>query len=225
MKRRLLFPLLLIAGLGLPFLPVFGQYDLSEVGIMAGGGYSLNPGVEKLSPGPGANANAFFSYWNCGKNHGIHASLGARYFQATAQEGFYPNPPEPASPKTGMNFTALDAGFYFKVRLHEYHRPREWSFLMGPKLNLLVNSGLTSNTGNTAFEDLGVTRKVFSAGVHLSARYKIKLNTQFLYLQPGAEYYPLPYLDTSAGATRNLYLFFNVGGTLWNTKQKSYKRK
>ena len=202
---------------------LFAQYDLSEVGIMAGGGYSLNPGQALVAPGPGANLNTFFSYWNCGKNYGIHSSLGLRYFQSTAEEGFF-NHSTP-SPETRMNFTALDVGFYFKVRLHEYHRAKEWSFLMGPKLNVMLHSGLSNTVGNQTFELLGVDPNVIFAGVHLSARYKIKLNAQFLYLQPGAEYYPFPYLETSQGNVSNVYLFFNVGGTLWNTKQKSYRRK
>lgn len=198
-------------------LPVFAQYDMSEVGIMGGGGYTFSLGDPALSPGPGANAKGFFSYWHCGKNHGLHGDLGFRYFQATALPGFRPDP-NGEDIKNLMHFRFIDAGAYFKVRFHEYHRPKELSFLAGPKLNINV-----SNRQN--IEALAATPRLISAGIHLSAWYKMKLTSQFLYLQPGLEYYPLAYMESTAGPVSNAYLFFNAGVTLWNTKQKSFKRK
>jgi hypothetical protein len=205
-------------------LPVFGQYDLSEVGVMAGGGFAPSLGDATVRSGPGGNVNAFFSHWHCGKNHGLQGSIGLRHFRATAQPGFRatPNGQDVDHP---MDFTALDVGAYFKVRFHEYHRPKELSFLVGPKLNVLVNSGTSNGNGRQRIQTLAAEPRPISAGLHLSAWYKIKLNAQFLYLQPGFEYYPLPYMESTTGPVSNMYLFFNAGITLWNTKQKSFKRK
>ena len=205
-------------------LPTFSQYDLSEVGIMGGGGFVPSLGDQYLASGPGLNVKGFFGHWHCGKNHGLQGDIGARYFQATAQPGFRATPNGQDTDHL-MHFTAVDAGFYFKVRFHEYHRPKELSFLAGPKINVLVDASTSTDNGRQRIQSLAATPRTFSAGIHLSAWYKVKLKAQFLYLQPGLEYYPMPYMESSAGPVSNMYLFFNAGATLWNTKQKSFKRR
>lgn len=190
--------------------------------MCAGAGISIPMEQKGTKMALGAHGKVFFSHYACGKRYGIHADLGVRSSGLVLPwESIYSGPGDPIHVR--MNW--VDGGFYFKIRLHEYHRPVESAFLAGVKLSYSPFIAFEGKSQSSSYE---VQFNRLQPGVHLSVWFKRKIGTQSVYFQPGIEYYPFHMMTFSrgivGGQVSGMYIFIGAGYSLWNSKHRKISR-
>ena len=221
---RAMQKLFILLVLGFWAFPASAQYHLGEIGLMAGAGGNIPFGSPRVKPSFGVNGDFFYSHWVCGKRYGYHISAGLRAADVSLTRDFVLNFPLQIGTPSRFTFTYFDAGFYFKIRLHEFHRPQEIAFLVGPKLNVTLAANASSQSGAIKNDNFKTVFPV-NTGIHASVWIKRKLGKQSFFIQPGLEYYFLPNYKSSLDSFTGLYPFVNLGLTLWNSKTQFKFRK
>lgn len=198
----------------------YGQYHLTEIGGSGGIGINVSTNNSKIHNGVAWNTQGFVSHYVCGKSFGYHGALGYRGFVNT--EEVY-QLPSIVGPKTYGNtkfaFHYVDAGFYFKVRRHNYHRPKEACLLIGPQLNVLLAA--TANRQPYKTDDWRRVLPV-ALGIHISTPIRIPfiLGTK-AQLEPAIEYYftdNAKNISDRPAALRTLNLTINLKIHLWDNR-------
>ena len=204
--------------LALP-IAAWSQYNLEEMGVEAGPGVALLHNASQNATGLGANANVFYSHYACGKGYGFHITAGATgTFPSTTKGELLLDPP--AIGKTGLQFVALDFGVLGKLRIHEYHRPKEWAVFLGPKLQVPLMARYNSTTSSGSLGDVTNSINHFLPGAQLSVQIRQPVNKKTSwFIHPGVEYYFLPsFRSAVAGESRLLYVFLNFGFAFWDQR-------
>jgi hypothetical protein len=218
MNLRRVFWLAMLVGLGFHG-KVTAQYNLEELGFELGPGFIFMQNSEENALGPGGNANVFFSHYACGKGYGFHLSGGAAaLFPGTANGSALLD--LPAAQRTGLSFMALDFAVLGKLRIHEYHRPREWAVYLGPRLMLPLMARYSSTDGSGALGDVANNVSRFWPGVQLSMQFRRPVgNKKSLFIHPGVTYFFMPAFDSNvAGAVKPIYFFLNLGYAFWDMR-------
>jgi hypothetical protein len=209
-------------GLMLSFLLPLGawaQYAMEEMGFEAGPGLAVLSSSNGAAIGPGGNALVFYSHYACGKAYGFHFTAGANaLFPATSKGADIVDLGFPS--KANFRFGNLSFAALGKIRLHEYHRPKEWAVFLGPKLQvpLLAQVASTQESGPLSQKAQSVNH--FWTGVELSMQFRRPIGKKkSLFVHPGIEYYFLPaFNSTAAGAVKPLYVFLNFGYAFWDLR-------
>ena len=186
---------MLIAALSLCCLPVSAQYTLDEIGINAGGGFvHMNTPLSDI--GAGANVNAFYGHYFCGKRYGIHTQAGLNYFSA-GDSGFR------------RSQVQVEGGFFFKVKRRDYHRPKEWALIIGPKVQVpVLRTANYDQPGGTPEPDW---TPVIPVG-HISLQFRRPApEKKSWFIQPGFEYGLLPDYTSGGLDISRSYIFLHLG--------------
>lgn len=195
------------------------QYSMEEVGMEVGPGLTLLLSPDQLALGPSGNVNAFFSHYACGKRYGFHFQLGMTGMFANSEVGQEILDP-PAFGKTGLQFAGLDAAVLGKIRLHEYHRPREWAVFFGPRVMAPLITRYSSDAGSGSLSDVTSTLSRVWPGLELSVQFRNPVGKKkSWFVHPGAAYFFLPAFTSSVGGSNSpLYLFLNFGYAFWDQR-------
>lgn len=201
-------------------LPAAAQYHLGEVGGGLGGGGALPVPIGQVQPGYSWMLNGWYSRYICGKAYGYHIDGGLRGQSLT--ERSWVQPAFPGSflmPGSTAHYLQLTAGGYFKLRLHNYHRKKELSFLLGPKVAVNLYQKTTFDGAEGPGQTV-LTAPVASPGLHFSAWYRLPLGDNLSwFITPGFEYYFLSYKNTGSGASTGLAtVFLQANFTFWSTR-------
>ena len=198
----------------------YGQYHLTEIGGSGGAGMNISTHNSKIHNGIAWSIQGFASHYICGKSFGYHGMLGYRGF--VNKEEVY-QLPSIVGPKTygttKFVFHYLDVGAYFKVRRHNYHRPKEACLLIGPQLNVLLAA--TANRQPYRTDDWRHILPVV-LGVHISVPIRIPfiLNTK-AQIEPSLEYYftdNVKNISDRPATLQTLALTMNVKIQLWDNR-------
>lgn len=218
MKQLWMLALACLVGLAFP-QGAAAQYNLEELGMEVGPGFAMLQNTSTNALGPGGNVNVFFSHYACGKGYGFHITAGATALFPSTQEGQLLID-EPAAGSTRLQFAGLDVGFMGKLRIHEYHRPREWAVFLGPKLLVPVMARAASDAGSGPLDDQVRTVNHFWTGAQLSVQFRRPISKKkSWFIHPGVEYYFLPAFSSSvAGDAKPLYIFLNFGFAFWDQR-------
>jgi hypothetical protein len=218
MKNLVGIVVALVLLLGLPAIAV-AQYNLEEMGVEAGPGLAVFQNTSQSALGPAFSANAFYSHYACGKGYGFHITAGASgLFPSITQGQLLLDPP--ASGQTSLQFANLDFGFMGKLRIHEYHRPKEWAVFLGPKLQVPLITRYASAGSAGGLKDVTSAINHLWAGAQLSVQFRQPITKKkSWFIHPGVEYYFLPsYRSATAGDSRLLYVFLNFGFAFWDQR-------
>jgi hypothetical protein len=203
------------------WLPFKGmaQYNLEEFGVELGPGFALLLDGPDKAMGPAVNANAFFSHYACGKGYGFHLNAGVTsMFPSTADGAAMTD--LPAAEKLQFSFVGLDVAALGKLRIHEYHRPREWAVFFGPRLQVPLMARYSNSDGSGSLDD--ITEKVSRVwpGVELSVQIRRPIGKKkSWFIHPGAAYFFVPAFKGQATiGPKPLYLFLNFGYALWDQR-------
>jgi hypothetical protein len=210
----------IILGIVLAF-PMIGhsQYSMEEMGIEGGGGWAIFPNSAKSLAGPAFNANYFFSHYACGKAYGLHFTGGFAGFLPSAADATNILDDATAG-KASLRFAGFELGAMGKIRIHEYHRPKEWAVFLGPKLQIPLMAAYSSENGNGGLRDKVSSVGAFWPGVHLSVQFRQPASKKkSWFIRTGAEYYLTPaFQSVGAGSVQPLYLFLNFGYAFWDKR-------
>lgn len=204
--------------LGRPAM-AWSQYALEELGVEMGPGITLFQNSSENALGLGANANAFYSHYACGKAYGFHLTAGAAAFFPSTGNGERLID-EPIAGTTNLQFVNLDFGVLGKIRLHEYHRPHEWAVFLGPKLQVPLVAHASTDGGTGSLDQSVRTVNRIWPGVQLSMQFRRPASKKkSWFIHPGVEYYFLPaFSSTVAGDVKPLYFFLNFGFAFWDLR-------
>lgn len=195
------------------------QYSMEEFGMELGPGLSLLLSPDGRAMGPGGNVNAFFSHYACGKRYGFHLQLGMTGMFANSEFGHEILDP-PAFGRTGIQFAGLDAAVLGKIRLHEYHRPREWAVFFGPRVMAPLITRYSSNNSSGSLSDVTSTLSRVWPGLELSVQFRNPIGKKkSWFVHPGAAYFFLPAFTSNVGGSSSpLYFFLNFGYAFWDQR-------
>jgi hypothetical protein len=200
----------------LPFLAK-AQYSMHEMGVGAGLGFTAMPSQEEFVPGGHVSGEYFFSHYACGKAFGFHVQGGFNFSSVSGSNGAWLG--LPLSSSGDLSILSLDAGFFGKIRLHEYHRPKEGALLLGPKLQspLMARYSADGNKGNLG--QIGNMNRIIP-GLHLSLQLRRPASKKKSYfIEPGVEYYLLPVFKTSLGGpVQQMHFFIKFGYAFWDQR-------
>ncbi|MCZ2356400.1 MAG: hypothetical protein LC115_06885 [Bacteroidia bacterium] len=198
----------------------FGQYHLTEIGASAGAGANLPTDNAKIHNGISWNIQSYLSHYICGKMYGYHGALGYRGFLNSEEVYQLPSILGPKTyGTTKFAFHYLDAGFYFKLRRHNYHRPKEACLLIGPQFNILLAA--TANGQAYRSDDW---RRVYPAviGIHISTPIRIsfffKTKAQ---IEPALEYFftkNAKNISDRPASLQTLSISLNLKIRLWDNR-------
>ena len=203
-------------------LPLRAQYTLNEMGVNAGGGYGfyLNPVAELR--GPAARVSGFYSHYFCGKAYGIQAQVGIQgiFPNSTNAHALFPVTPEES--QITLRRIQGEVGFFFKLRPHDYHRRKEWAFLIGPVLPNGITTTFAFDSPSANFNGnwdiLEVTQSI-SPVLHASFQLRRPLGDDLSYfIQPGVEIGPTPAFETEATSFRSFNAFITIGFSFWEKR-------
>jgi hypothetical protein len=216
------------------FVPVItcAQYHLNELGLKAGGGinafypFASSQGETSenvYQPVPGFDVTGYYSHYVCGKNYGYHIELGFRHLRMNEER-------QTSTPITGganglykWRAQMLTAGFYYKWRKEKFHQPKEFCIMVGPKVNVPLAHQLKMEDGN--YEAITSSNEPFSLspvmpGGSLQFWWRRPIDNKYAwsyFICPGIDGFGMPFVDPENGtAPYNVYIYLNVGLTLWN---------
>ncbi len=203
MYRTILLTALLFGALNLFYFSAKSQYTLDEIGVNVGGGLAILSSTGGNQMGPGANINAFYGHYFCGKRYGIHTQGGFNFINTRTE-----------TERTRQ--LQFEGGFFFKVKRRDYHRPKEWAIIVGPKFQIPIATSTRYFFGSIQpVKDW--TPVVPVAHVSLQFRRPAPEKKSW-FIQPGFEYgllpdYQLPDLQFPAGAdvVSRTYFFLHFG--------------
>lgn len=221
--RALLFVVLVLA-LG---TNASAQYAFTEGGIHLRGGAILPYGSPRWQAGPSLAIGGFYTHYFCGKRSGywLEASLQQHFFQETAST----SPSilrDGATAENQFSLLNLQVAALYKFRAVNYHRPREWALLIGPKLDLAFNSRAAAGAeGYTALSDSSTrTVQLLWLGAHAAIlrRWPIggkgKNAKRSILAMAGVDYYPLALAERGPVRLQAVVLTFGVGLTVWDNR-------
>lgn len=191
-----------------------GQYTLNEVGVQAGGGY-----VSATSDfsGAGASLEGYWSHYFCGKRYGIHAT-GGLSTDFLSREGIANESFAGAFGDLSLNLLHFNAGFYFKIRAHEYHRPKEVAFFVGPKISVPLWGNLSGpmivgnlNVGDAMDKVVPVVPRI-----HASVQMRRPMGKSSWFIVPSVEYSLIPEFETQSNSIQRLHLMLSFAFDLWD---------
>lgn len=195
------------------------QYNLEEFGVELGPGLSLLMDGPNKAVGPAVNANAFFSHYACGKGYGFHLAAGATGMFPSTADGSQMTHQLSTSPLR-FSIVSLDVAALGKLRIHEYHRPREWAIFFGPSLQVPLMARYSNELGGGALS--ATTEKVsrILPGIELSMQFRRPIGKKkSWFIHPGAAYFFLPaFKALPTSAPKPLYFFLNFGYALWDQR-------
>ena len=196
----------------------WAQYNLEEFGLALGPGLAVLQNTATKAIGPAGNVNAFFSHYACGKGYGFHVNAGFAAMFPIAGEGekLLGNG---ILGQTTLQFAALDVAVLGKLRIHEYHRPREWAVFLGPRLQVPFLARCSSASFSGPLKNF--TNSVYRVwpGIELSVQFRRPIGKKkSMFIHPGAAYFFLPAFNSFSGNARPLYLFLNLGYALWDQR-------
>lgn len=204
-KVRLLLPLLLLMG----FLSGKAQYTLDEIGVNLGGGYVTANSVAVDLGGFGLHTNLFYGHYFCGKTYGIHVQGGFNYNNLSTSNG-----DGAFGDGTGamtINQLQFEGAGFFKIKLKDYHRPKEWAVFFGPKFSVPLIQNYSSEMGSGKLSDIAGTPFIVPAA-HLSVQFRRPApEKKSWFFQPGIEYSLYDDFSTPQNSFSRLYLFLNFG--------------
>ena len=208
----------LLLALGLPAV-AWSQYNLEELGIELGPGLATLHNAAGNALGPAANANVFYSHYACGKGYGFHITAGGTALFPSIADG-EKLIDEANAGKTSFQLAGIDVGMLGKLRIHEYHRPREWALFLGPKLMVPLMTRFNSTQEARSLSQATASVNHFWTGVQLSVQFRQPVNKKTSwFIHPGVEYYFLPaFSSVASGSTRPLYIFLNFGFAFWDQR-------
>ncbi len=167
--------LLVLALLCMGLSPLRAQFALSEGGVRVALGVIAPLEAPRAQVGPSISLGGFYTHYLCGKRSGywLEGALVQHFFNERG--GTAPSLVSAAA--TGPNqYTLLNLQLaaLYKFRPVNYHRAREWAFLIGPKLDLALTPRVA--TGSEGFGLLAdsATRQVRTGwlGLHTSVIYR-----------------------------------------------------
>jgi hypothetical protein len=216
MNGKVHFLLLVLFGLG--FSQGRAQFTLDEIGLGVGAGSSILTGTP-TQVGYGANIQAYYSHYFCGKRTGFHTVAGIRWSGMGFSRSFSTLDSPNAEMDNSVKQAFLDLGFMGKIRKNEYHRSREAALMVGPKVNMNLLSLYSDSAGSGSFSSIPANAPFFNVGIHASVQFRRKFGKNAWFFRPGGEYYLLPVVsNTAAGSFRNVYLFLMFEINLWDAK-------
>lgn len=119
-----------------------------------------------------------------------------------------------------FSIVSLDVAALGKLRIHEYHRPREWAVFFGPRLQVPLLARYSNELGNGPLS--GMTEKVsrILPGIELSMQFRRPVGKKkSWFIHPGAAYFFLPaFKALPTAAPKPLYFFLNFGYALWDQR-------
>jgi hypothetical protein len=197
----------------------YAQYNLEEMGFEVGPGFTMLQNASQSATGFGGNANVFYSHYACGKGYGFHITAGGTGLFPSTAHGENLLDLSRAS-KASFQFAGLDLGIMGKLRIHEYHRPREWAVFLGPKLLVPFLTSTVSDGDAAPLKDHVHSVNHFWTGAQLSVQFRRPITKKkSLFVHPGIEYYFLPaFTSDVAGGARPIYLFLNIGYAFWDQR-------
>jgi hypothetical protein len=226
-------------GILLIFSPLVGlsQYHLHEFGFKVGGGSSVPfmrsdeipfEGLaenQNVAPLYGANLDAYYSYYPCGKSYGFHLELGHRVCgvreTADLNDTFGPFGPE-RDLKRDLHIGYLNLGAYFKFRKNNFHRDKETAFMVGPKLNIRTFNLQNYEGTSQRFAPEGLRElNRFLPGLYAGAWFRLPLKgtRRHWFVAPGVEIYFLPNARSEFGPQfATLYPHLNLAYTFYNNR-------
>jgi len=207
------------------------QYALTETGARLSVGVITPYGAERWQVGPSLALGGFLTHYLCGKKSGY-------WFEASLQQHFFieragTSPSLLRASATSENqYTLLNfqLAALYKFRPVNYHRPREWAFLFGPKLDLSLNPRVAA--GNEGYINLSdsTDRSVRFGwlGVHLGTVYRrpmlgqrrpgSKPTSNSLLFFAGLDWYPIALAERGPARLQALVITVGIGATIWDNR-------
>lgn len=209
--------------------PALAQYHFTELGARLDAGLLHNLHSQGHNPGAQWKASAFFSHFFCGKNYGYQLEGGA----FVGLTDYTPPSPTivtdkgtevPPGQQYGGHIAAL-----WKMRVHNYHRDKEWFFLIGPRFVLQTDAQKWAFTyrPNGATQDavFTLTELPLSTWLSLSGWRRLPMGSNRSWLVGGGIDFSLTPIGTyqreersTAEGARAAVFWFGGGLTLWNNR-------
>lgn len=180
------------------------QYTLDEVGVNAGIGGAFIPGISQTYGGPLVKANIHYGHFFCGKAFGIRAEGGFNYAM-------------PSDDLFRFQIIQFEGGFFFKLKRRDYHRPKEWAVIVGPKVHVPLFGHYSTLRGEPKesgpLSDLNVAMRIIQPMAHLSVQIRRPVgDKKSLFIQPGVEYgIQSEFTGLSIGSFNRWNIFLNIG--------------
>lgn len=195
------------------------QYTLDEFGLAAGGGLAAYPNSASTLAGPAANVNGFYSHYLCGKAFGFQVAAGANGTLARSSDGADLISVANAG-ETRFTLLAAEIAGYFKLRMHDYHRPRETALLIGPKVNFPLIRHFAAENESGQLRSHVESANALQVGAHLSLQIRRPApEKKSWFIEPGVEYFFIPaWKQTPAGNVGTAYIFLNFGYAFWDKR-------
>lgn len=210
--NKMLWVLLLAC---LPF-GLEAQYSMNEMGIGGGAGFSMMPNTQEFIPGAHIRGEYFFSHYACGKAYGFHVQGGMLFTSASGTNGAWLG--LPLSSSGDLSLLALDAGLFGKIRLHDYHRPKEWAVFVGPKLQAPLMGRYLADGNRGKLSQIASVNRILP-GMHLSLQVRRPAGKKSYFIEPGLEYYLLPSFKTNLGGpVQQMHIFLKFGYAFWDQR-------
>lgn len=196
----------------------WGQYSMQEMGLSAGLGLGIFPNSHQTTVGPAVGAEYFFSHYACGKAYGLHFTGGINStFPMNANDGIWID--QPLANKSSLQIIALEAGAYAKIRLHDYHRPKEWAVFFGPKIQLPIVAQYQTNLSSGSLASTSSSVNRIMPGLHLSLQFRRPVKKQSWFLEPGFEYYlPSLFQTLGGGNVHQSQIFLKFSYAFWDQR-------
>lgn len=211
--------LLTLAWLAASIPAVRAQYELDEMTVHAGAGLGALLHTGGTGLGPAANANFDFTHYPCGKAFAIQGVAGVTLGQTNWADGQATFGPAGLG-KTRLNWAVGELGAAVKLRVHDYHRPREMALVVGPRLWLPVATGVNTPlvNGDVARTDAKVPLLLVGGNLGLQFRQPAP-DKKSWFIEPGIFWSPMPFLE-AADDSRALpvYLYLNFGFAFWDER-------
>jgi hypothetical protein len=198
---------------------VQAQYELDEMAVHAGAGMRMLSGDGAQYLGPGAHAQVSFAHYPCGKAFAIEGRAGLNYGRASSADGAIITG-NPLAGKTTLSWAGGEVAAAFKVRLHEYHRPREFAFLVGPKVNFPVLARYASEAGSGGMGSTGILVNRIAPAIFAALQFRRPApDKKFWFIEPGFEFNPTPLFRRDSGTRLGaLYLYLQFGFAFWDQR-------
>lgn len=211
---------LVLAGLWAGLSHLHAQYELDEMSVHAGAGLGVVLHSYQAGLGPAVNADFAFTHWPCGKAFAIQGNAGVVLGQTRWEDG------QPllgvfdaGATRVGWAVGALGASI--KVRLQDFHRPREVALVVGPRLWVPVYMRAATAQGKGG---LAATTDAkphpFLVGGNLGVQFRRPApDKKSWFIEPGLFWSPVSLIDGALDArTVPVYLYLNFGFAFWDER-------
>lgn len=197
-----IFVLLLLSALS---GPIRAQYTLNEVGAQVGTGL-VTATTDWV--GPSFHAEGFWAHYFCGKAYGIQANGGLnadKLYLSNADGGFI------GGQRPVVNLLQATAGAYFRIRPADFHRSKEWAFLVGPRIELPLVSRVNSAVGSQPLSDVA---PVFLR-VHGAFQIRRPMGDHSIFFTPAVSW---SIASDIAPQYQRFHFQFSIAYTFWDAR-------